>query len=413
MSQQYPLHYASGNQASAEVIRYLLHVFPSAANTRDPSGMLPIHYMAQWGPSEAKAIDILLSANPQTNMKDDVGNTPLHYAEEGDYPYRQEMIAALRRGPVATIPKKKTLPPMASPRSPRRNTIDPMIPKAPTNVIAPQSIASSISKLDDSSIAGSNYAAPVQDIYKNSNSDASVVTMGNMGNNTRLHAPSANKTVNKLSAQINKMKAEFDFHAAEYEETLTDQREQHEKTMEELNAKINKSIIDNTNVRKDLASKTEYGKYVEDRISEIEKDINHFKDQNVRLEKEKARDEEERRMEKSKAEAYQMRIRTLSSKMNLMIEDQKNIHMSLSKIENDMKAASEGRKMKLQGLYDEEMKYSRELATQKQVYGSGGPTILAALDQQKTLMDNCVLVLSECETKGYETHEGGFLQSSR
>ena len=82
-----------------------------------------------------------------------------------------------------------------------------------------------------------------------------------------------------------------------------------------------------------------------------------------------------------------------------MIEDQKFIQNSLGSIENDMKAASDARKKKLKELHDEEMKYSNDLMMHKKVYGPTGPTVLSALHQQKNMMDNCLLVLSECDDK--------------
>ena len=367
------------------MIRILAQAFPPAARTSDPNGMLPMHYMAQWGPSETKAIDALLFANQDTNVKDDQGNTPLHYAEEGDYPFRQEMIAALKNGPLSNIPKKKfqhALPPMS--QRPTTTTTAHVLSSSPSN----------LSKLDDSSLS-SNFVAPVRVVYNYPGSDATLNT-----SSSKLQSNSGgNKTVNRLTAQINKLKADLDYQTAEYEENLTNQREDHERKMEELNTKILRSIDDNNNVEKDIESKTEYGEYVQNRISEIEKDIDHFKEQNERIEKELGRNEEELRMEKSKAEAFQMRIRTLSSKMNMMIEDQHRIETSLASIEKGMTEAAERRKEKLRELYDEEVKYSKELTALKKVYGTGGPTILSSLSEQKNMMETCVLVLSECEDK--------------
>ncbi len=348
--------------------------------------------MAQWGPSETKAIDALLQANQQTNIRDDQGNTPLHYAEEGDYPFRQEMIASLKKGPITNTTRKRiqhSLPPIS-----RRNINYNSTPQVASNASGPGSLPS-VTGRDDASLV-SNLAAPMPVVYGTpTSSDA---TINSFSNNTRSNPPSANKTVNRLTAQVNKMKAEFDFHAAEYEENLTNQREEHERTVEQLDAQIKKSINDNDNVQAEIKSKTEYGRYVEDRIAEIEKDIKHFVDDNDRLEKELARHEKEMQMEKSKAEAFQIKIKTLSSKVKMMIEDQNRIEDNLTSVENDMRNAAEERKKKLQELYDEEVKYSQELMTHKQVYGAGGPTILSALSQQKTLMENCALVLSECES---------------
>ena len=85
--------------------------------------------------------------------------------------------------------------------------------------------------------------------------------------------------------------------------------------------------------------------------------------------------------------------------MTLMIEDQINMERILATIENDTNFALEKRKKKLQQLFDEEIKYTKELMTKQKVYGEVGPTIHAALNQQKSIMESCVLMLSECEDK--------------
>ncbi len=333
--------------------------------------MLPIHYMAQWGPSETKSIDVLIVANQQTNVRDDDGRTPLQYAEEGDYPLRQEMIAALRKGPISIMKK-----PTVTPTSRRNMYPNPTLPKSVPVVLTTQ-----ISKLDDASV--------VSNLPTKFNQYSEPMTPN-----------SSNKTINRLQAQINKLKADYEYHAAEYEENLSNQREEHEITLEEFNSKILKTIDDNANVKKDIKAKLEYSNYVQDRIKELDKDVNHFKDQNERLEKELARFEEEQRMEKSKAETVQTKIKTLSSKISMMIEDQTRIEKSLTSIENDMKGAAEKRVLKLQELLEEEMKYTKEAKALTHVYGAGGgPTMLEALNQQRQIMENCALVLSECENK--------------
>jgi hypothetical protein len=45
-----PLHYACGAKCSREVIYVLLMQFPMGAVRGDPMGMLPLHYLGQWGP---------------------------------------------------------------------------------------------------------------------------------------------------------------------------------------------------------------------------------------------------------------------------------------------------------------------------------------------------------------------------
>ena len=94
----FALHYACGNQASREVIRSLLMSFPDAAKLKDPRGMLPIHYLACWGPSSISVVDMVLVANRDVGgATDEDGNTPLDLANEGDYPERAAVIAALKR----------------------------------------------------------------------------------------------------------------------------------------------------------------------------------------------------------------------------------------------------------------------------------------------------------------------------
>lgn len=94
----YALHYACGNQAPREVIRSLLMAYPDAAKMKDPRGMLPIHYVACWGPSSISVVDMVLVANRDVaDAKDEDGNTALDLAQEGEYPEREAVVAALKR----------------------------------------------------------------------------------------------------------------------------------------------------------------------------------------------------------------------------------------------------------------------------------------------------------------------------
>jgi hypothetical protein len=60
--------------------------------------MLPIHYLACWGPSSVSVMDmILVSHRDVAHARDDEGNTPLELALEGDYPERDAVVSVLRR----------------------------------------------------------------------------------------------------------------------------------------------------------------------------------------------------------------------------------------------------------------------------------------------------------------------------
>jgi DNA repair exonuclease SbcCD ATPase subunit len=94
----YPLHYACGNQASREVIRLLLVANPQAAKITDPRGMLPIHYLACWGPSSVSIIDMVLVAHRDVSETTDAdGNTALDLARDAEYPEKDAVVTALKR----------------------------------------------------------------------------------------------------------------------------------------------------------------------------------------------------------------------------------------------------------------------------------------------------------------------------
>jgi len=60
--------------------------------------MLPIHYLAKWGPSSPGVVDmLLLNHGAVADIRDNEGLTPMEMAEEGDYPERDEVIEAIMR----------------------------------------------------------------------------------------------------------------------------------------------------------------------------------------------------------------------------------------------------------------------------------------------------------------------------
>lgn len=94
----YALHYACGNQAPASGVRQLIVHHPRAALQPDPRGMLPLHYLACWGPSHLAVVDMLLVATKRcVRQRDHDGNTPLDLAVQGDYPEASEVADVLRK----------------------------------------------------------------------------------------------------------------------------------------------------------------------------------------------------------------------------------------------------------------------------------------------------------------------------
>ena len=94
------------------MIRILLEQNPDAAQATDPNSMLPIHFLARWGPSSLGVVDMLLLSNPHvlTAEAEEEGLTPLDMAKEGEYLEKDEVVDALSR---LAKPNRPTLrPPM-------------------------------------------------------------------------------------------------------------------------------------------------------------------------------------------------------------------------------------------------------------------------------------------------------------
>ena len=90
------------------MIRLLLEVYPAAASIPDPSGMLPIHQVAKWGPSCPGVVDILFLSNRfKGNAKTKDGMTPLDIAIGADYAMKDEVVEALNNlSWPAPVPKQ-------------------------------------------------------------------------------------------------------------------------------------------------------------------------------------------------------------------------------------------------------------------------------------------------------------------
>jgi len=76
----------------------LLMSFPEAALRRDPNGMLPLHYLAQWGPSEPGAVDVVCVATGRRvrGTVDGDGNTAEMLASAAEYEGSGEVARRIR-----------------------------------------------------------------------------------------------------------------------------------------------------------------------------------------------------------------------------------------------------------------------------------------------------------------------------
>jgi len=370
---KYALHYAAGNQASPAVIRVLLDAFPSAATTSDPEGKLPLHWIAISGPFDPSAIEPLVYGSKKLyNIVDDDGWTPLAYALEGDYPYRESMVEILKRH---NSPQRRGSPPQRTSMS----SIPSDLSYSQSERLSPY-ISSRLSKFSPS---GNNFSL---------NPSARSV-------NINMTKGSTSKTLSKFKAQIVKLKAEAAFKEAEYEEQIVNNIEEHDDALAELEATIHQELEKMHKAKQILASKEQFVAYKEGRILSCEKDLSHYNEHNDRLQNEIDTLREEFRTTKISMGDYKLRTMSLKMKMNDLANTQMNISQSLDSIEADAKAANEARRQKLQTLFDDELKDAREMTELKRVYGNmnGGPTIKEALLQQKNLMKNCEIVLDECD----------------
>lgn len=90
----YCLHYAAGNQANREVLNLLIDYCKPVLHLMDPRGMLPLHYMACWGPHETANIDKLMTKKSIV-AKDHDGNMAVDLARMATYSERDEVVRRL------------------------------------------------------------------------------------------------------------------------------------------------------------------------------------------------------------------------------------------------------------------------------------------------------------------------------
>ncbi len=367
---KYALHYACGNQASKRVIEVLIDAYPTAARTSDPEGKLPLHWMAISGPSDIGALEPVITASGKLyQIVDDEGWTPLDYAKSGEYFGRGEVVELLQR------------PYVPSPSHGRS-----------TGNFHPSQLVLSPKKSKGSQISMLSLSSDFSSLSRRAStpSTRSVSTTGTRG--------SVNKTVAKLNAQIVKLRAEENFNAAELDEALVNAKEAHEEAVDDMNQQIIREVEENRKVRQDISSKEQFTTHKENRTNACDRELTHFKDQNAKLEREIDAANEECRMQRSIIHAFEMRIRTLSSKMAVMTDEQTKIISNLVSIEDDMKKQADARRQKLQDLFDDDLMDAKECAKLKRVYGSPtSPVIRQAMMQQNELMKNCADVLNMCD----------------
>jgi len=407
----FPLHYACGNQASTEVVRTLLIACPQAATLSDPEGMLPIHYMAQWGPSSLSAVDALLFANREVaNARDNQGNTPLDLAEDGHYPERTSMMAVLKQYGNNNISSRNSVSgnPVPSPTNTRpatSSTIPKSVYASPSPPLPPSSVSPSPLTFGHSGATPNhsspshhsmimNLPPPIPNHHANnisSNYDNMSLVSYHDGK------ISASKSVIKLNAEIAKLRAELTFVEADMEEKIMSQREAFEEKFNHAQGEVQKSQDEGQRIQTDTKTKVLYTQGLENKTAHAEERIKEEGNTRQRLEHELQDATIEHRKYVSKVDTLKLQARSAKSSLVQMTTEQENMIKSYASMEEDMKAATNSRRQKLQAMLEDELKFSVESIETKRVFGENGPTVKACLESQKTMMRNCDAVLAECD----------------
>jgi hypothetical protein len=391
----YPLHYAAGNQASTDVIRSLIFAYPPAAGLADPQGMFPIHYMSQWGPSESDVIGIIVFADREAcTMKDDNGCTALDYALETEYPYHAEMLSALRElnKPSQAIVQKPQL--REYPYHAEKVTALQELNKPSQAIVQKPQLRVITDVGPEQSFEYSSDAIP-RDIQDNNKATSSTeLPVPFTGRIETVTTPASyNKAVRKLNAEIVKLRAEAAFNIADQEEKYASMLEDYTSEIDQVQASIGEAYENTRNVEHDLRAKGEFCDQVERRISEMEDKIKHteISSNDIMSELETATQEMTTVIEG--AEALRMKANTVANSIAGMAAEQDRLVEHTIAVESEVREESDARKKKLQAMFDDEMKASLDSVETKRVHGTC--SVRDALDQQKSLMKNCLEVLDE------------------
>jgi len=347
------------------------------------------------------------------NARDNQGNTPLDLAEDGHYPERNSMMAVLKQYGNNNINSSSTT---------TKNTMNGNTVSSPTNNVRPSS-----SNTVPKSVYASPSPAPLPPPNHNHTSSSqpsqpmimnlpppipnhnhpthstNMQSSSNHNDNMSLVSYhdgkiSASKSVIKLNAEIAKLRAELTFVEADMEEKLMSQREAFEEKFHHVQNETRKSQDEGHQIQTDTKTKVLYTQGLENKTAHAEERIKEEESTRQRLEQELQDATMEHQRYVSKVDSLQLQARSAKSSLALMTGDQENMIKSYASMEEDMKAATNNRRQKLQAMLEDELKFSVESIETKRVFlGENGPTVKACLESQKTMMRNCDAVLAECD----------------
>lgn len=356
----YPLHYACGNQAALRVVRTLTQYGADARHIRcTANNMLPLHYLAQWGPSEIEIFDVLLENCHETlHLKDTDGLTCLDLATEGDYPERDNVIQLLETYINDDDTKME------------QNCI-------PTTVEEDYAEEERVKESSNEEIPGGEQRQEIEDGGRRESDTVSVM-----------------KEIMTLKAEVNRLRAEAAFLEAETNETLFKETEAFNQTTNVLKERIEKAKKETNDTLHETQCIEDAALEKEKFLGEKDYECTQAKGYASKIKREIASQMEVIEEYEKKHNELEKRLDTLRNTMSTVAKNQNYTSSSMSKQFDHFKKVTETRQMRLQELIDQEVELEKE-SMEKAQTKSGGMMLNHFVEEQKGTIDIALSTLKK------------------
>lgn len=379
----FPLHYACGNQASTEVTDLLINSNPDAITTYcKVNGMLPIHYLAQWGPSHTKVIELMLTVNREIlDMNDQEGNSTFDLAYEGDYPERDEVTSVLERFAAINKDDCKT---------------NEFLPKTTMQEI---NRAPELTKLSKIKTIGSAFT-----VHKQSHTLESREMDLNEEKHTECRqqpvaeekkvpeAVSVMKEIASLKAEVNKLRAEAAIKEAETDEVYNKEKDAADSAAANLKLRIDRAHGEIENLREKVKHVDNLASNSETILAEKDNEFAQNQRYANQLKRDIAIQMETINSYENKNQLLEERMETLRKTMETMTNDQNLIMRAMEKQQEHFRTMSETRQKKLQELIDQEVSVEKE--GMQKMQSRSGDTITHQAESQRDIMNHVLAQLN-------------------
>jgi len=173
------------------------------------------------------------------------------------------------------------------------------------------------------------------------------------------------KTLAKLKAKVNKLRAEAAFNEAEMDEKLLSERAVFDKDVEDLRIKLLESQAEADELRTEILARAEFASYVESRLVIKESEFEKFQQSCDNLQEELEKITTVAEGYKKHCDTLEGRMMAINSSIRTLTEEQDLILSQYHKTHGYLKQASDMRKQKLQELIDKEAKFATECLVDK------------------------------------------------